>query len=308
MSDYEKIYVRFRGRTLGPLTPQKVRDLVRRGQITRMHELSADGLSWTKAEEFGEFFTSGSVVVTTDEPMSEQPVAVATEIGSGSQDFEAGKDVKDGDDWYAHIDGQNCGPVSLAQIENWKSSGQLQGHTLVWRSGLDSWQSAEQALPELFASKFPVQQLVNRGSTQIAGGGGDGLHSLASEMDRRRGWAFFFAVLLIVLSSFQIIGQLITIFAAATANDGAVVALVGGFVGIAFAGTIMTAGILLLQYVGELKQFAINPTHSSSIVTAKRLSAFWAFAGISSLIWLVIFVSVLFVVISIGLSAFDALN
>jgi len=54
----DNIYVRFKGRTLGPLTYQKIQDLVRRGQITRMHDLSYDGMSWIKAEEFGDLFTS----------------------------------------------------------------------------------------------------------------------------------------------------------------------------------------------------------------------------------------------------------
>ena len=72
MSD-EKYYVRFRGRTLGPFDTTRVRDLIKRG-VTRMHELSPDGVSWQPAEVFPELF-----------PASAQPEQVTQSFSQPSQ-------------------------------------------------------------------------------------------------------------------------------------------------------------------------------------------------------------------------------
>jgi hypothetical protein len=59
----ERIFVRFKGRTLGPFNAERTRELYRRGQITKLHELSSDGVSWVKADQFPLFsseFPSGS--------------------------------------------------------------------------------------------------------------------------------------------------------------------------------------------------------------------------------------------------------
>jgi hypothetical protein len=37
----DRVYIRFKGRVLGPLTQEKTMDMVKRGQITRQHELSS---------------------------------------------------------------------------------------------------------------------------------------------------------------------------------------------------------------------------------------------------------------------------
>lgn len=316
MTDDERIYVRFRGRTLGPLTAQKVHDLIRRGQITRVHELSGDGLSWSKAEEFGDFFAVPRAETTKAEQTatnsSESVRHSAGQIESGLS-VNAQTSVEPAVEWYAHVNGENQGPISLDQLRQWKESGRVQAQTLVWQSGLDSWQPAEDVLPEIFGT------LVSASSGSTDGSSGyavqptarGGLSALAHEMDRRRGWAFFFAIVLIVLSSFVILGQLATIFVAASgsaAGANTVPALIGGIVGIAFAGTVMTVGILILQYCGVVKEFALRPTDPSALMAARRLSAVWSFTGIASLIWLVILMSFVLVAVSIGLSLIEAFS
>lgn len=52
----ERYYVRFKGRVLGPLTREKTMDLAKRGQITKQHELSPDGVAWKQAQEFPDLF------------------------------------------------------------------------------------------------------------------------------------------------------------------------------------------------------------------------------------------------------------
>lgn len=319
MPDDDKIYVRFRGRTLGPLTHQKVRDLIQRGQITRIHELSGDGLSWSKAEDFGEFFAKpvaassreqGSGIAPDDDQDDDALLAeYQADDSSGAVTADPEPEVE----WYAHLDGENRGPLSIGQLRDLKSQGRLHATTLVWRAGIDTWQPADQALPEFFGQS----QNHSAGLHEYSYGGGQrsgsitGYTQLAIETDRRRGWAFFFGIVLIVVSSLQIIGQLATVFIAASgsaAGVNTVPALIGGMLGIALAGTILAAGILLLQYCSRARDFAANPSESTALAAQKQLSTLWCFVGIASLVWLVIAASLFLIVLAIGLSLFDAIS
>ncbi len=326
MSDDEKIYVRFRGRTLGPLTPQKVRDLIQRGQITRMHELSGDGLSWTKAEAFGEFFTvrreqgsSGNGVETAarmetraeSESQTKSSAPIEAPRGSTVNPHTA---VEPTVEWYAHVNGENQGPLSFDQLSHWVNSRTIDAKTLVWRSGLDSWQPAAEVVPELFRSQRAFPEASVAQSAQFDLELGEGYHGsadfvvLAREFNRQRGWAFFFALVLVVLSSLAILGGLMIILTAATgsaAGANTVVPMVFAILGIAFAGTVLTAGVLLLQYCGRVSRLSVSPGKNLALSALKSLHLFWTFAGIASLIWLVTWITIFIVFFSMGLIAIN---
>ncbi len=139
MSD-EKYYVRFRGRTLGPFDESKVRDLIKRGQVTRMHELSPDGVSWQKAEAFPELFAVASQPAQSFEQTSQAEAVVQS--GDSSSDVA---------EWYAHLNDENKGPVTKTQLAQWIASGALTQESLVWKEGTEEWEPANIAVPELFA-------------------------------------------------------------------------------------------------------------------------------------------------------------
>lgn len=132
MSD-SKYYVRFKGRVLGPFDDQKVRGLIKRGQVTRTHELSPDGLSWQPATAFEELFRSevAAAATTMADPV-ETPADIPVE-------------------WYAHINEENKGPVTKQQLSEWVASGAVTAESLVWKEGLENWEAANILLPELFA-------------------------------------------------------------------------------------------------------------------------------------------------------------
>lgn len=145
MSD-EQYYVRFRGRTLGPFSSEKVKALVSRGQVTRMHELSCDGLSWTKADAFPEFFPRGTEANNLEIKENEEPDPEP----EAEQQLPAASANSDEDNWYAHIEGRNEGPVSKNKLTEWIASGSLQRDSLVWRPEYENWQPAEAVLGSLF--------------------------------------------------------------------------------------------------------------------------------------------------------------
>lgn len=47
-----KLYVRLKGRALGPFTSKRLQQMATSGKLNRLSELSKDGLSWAKAENF----------------------------------------------------------------------------------------------------------------------------------------------------------------------------------------------------------------------------------------------------------------
>ena len=117
----ERFYVRFKGRVLGPLTREKTLELAKRGQITKQHELSPDGQAWRLAEEFTEFFaqpTRGKKSETQAD-VSLQATIVQPEILE--------------EQWYAHFDGSNQGPVNEAMMRQWIKESKVRRDTMVWK-------------------------------------------------------------------------------------------------------------------------------------------------------------------------------
>ena len=127
------------------LDTTRVRDLIKRGQVTRMHELSPDGVSWQPAEVFPELF-----------PASAQPEQVTQSFSQPSQINEPAPAPVETGDWYAHLNNENKGPVTKDQLAQWIASGALTQETLVWQEGREDWEPANIAVPELFSAS-PVQ-------------------------------------------------------------------------------------------------------------------------------------------------------
>ncbi|MDB4759842.1 GYF domain-containing protein [bacterium] len=139
MSD-EKFYVRFRGRTLGPFDEGKVRGLIKRGQVTRMHELSPDGVSWQKADAFPELF-----------PAASQPTQAFEQTDQSHDSMPPDEPNTGVAEWYAHMNDENKGPVTKNQIAQWIAAGAITQESLVWKEGTEEWEPANIAVPELFA-------------------------------------------------------------------------------------------------------------------------------------------------------------
>lgn len=155
MSD-QKYYVRFRGRTLGPFDETKVRELIKRGQVTRMHEISPDGLSWQPAESFAELFDPAA-----DRSTSPQAAAQVEPDNATPQPR------AENADWYAHLNDEQKGPVTKNQIGQWVASGAITPQTLVWKDGNKSWEAAMVAIPEFFTTaSFDSVQMSQAGVQQ----------------------------------------------------------------------------------------------------------------------------------------------
>lgn len=51
-------------------------------------------------------------------------------------------------DWHYEKDGSSAGPVSEAQLQAMRASGEINGHTRVWKAGWPDWQQASLVWPD----------------------------------------------------------------------------------------------------------------------------------------------------------------
>ena len=134
-------YVRIRGKVHGPFTEEKVKNLVRTGKVSRVHELSLDKSDWKSANEFPTLFTSEQKQKNwRDRPQSEKSDTTPS-------------DQPPDQSWYYAIDSDKHGPVTLDNMMALTAVGTITVDTLVWTNGMDKW-SAAGTVPQV-ASLFP---------------------------------------------------------------------------------------------------------------------------------------------------------
>jgi hypothetical protein len=272
--DTEKIYLRFRGRTLGPFTSAKAAEMLQRGQITRLHEVSADGASWTRAEEFYKSFfnrTAGNAVV-------EKEVKKEETIKEQDEPSE--------EQWYAYFANQKQGPMSLVVLQQHVLSGNVNRDTLVWRTGLTDWQPAVIVLPALFPKNMPPKEEVQQGSIRNERQGQlsrEVVHSLV----RTKPWVMLIASFWIFLTISAILGlgfQFVLTLRAPLPGPTSAFLATGFALAILVQGAILYCGILLLNYGQSLTQLKYQKTEKDLILSGNALSRFFFATGVIVLI------------------------
>src|SRR5579883_2361016 len=72
----KRLYVRVRGRVIGPFSLAQLKALRERGQFHRFHEISEDRKRWVSATTLDELFGSGAESVLPLEPAATRAGAV----------------------------------------------------------------------------------------------------------------------------------------------------------------------------------------------------------------------------------------
>lgn len=276
----ERYYVRFKGRVLGPMSKDKTIELIRRGQISRMHELSPDGLAWRPAEEFTELF-----------PKKVEPAPQATQQSKA----ETAPVAQPVEQWYAHIDGQNVGPVDEENLRMLAVSGRLHADSLIWKNGMPEWLAAEVVRPMWFA-RMGRSQTTDSANDQSSS---NLINDFCQEISKRTSWVYLIAVMAVVLSSGQLIAVVAYIF-----HQFSRPARTGGQAIILFAATLIVFvvigfqffnSVLLLRFANSISVLRHAPSDRNLLQSLARLSTFWLFTGILSLAGTVLLVVMLIV-------------
>jgi hypothetical protein len=276
--DTEKIYLRFRGRTLGPFTSAKAADMLQRGQITRLHEVSADGSSWIRAEDFYKsFFNRSAVSLEVNvETKKEDEKPKEQEQASGEQ-------------WYAFFANQKQGPMSMVVLQQHVLSGNVNRDTLVWRSGLADWQPAVIVLPALFPKNMPPKdevQETSRRNVRAAELSGEVVHSFV----KSKVWVILIASLWIMSTIGSIVGlgfQFVLVLRSPIPGPASAFLATGFAMAILVQGVILYCGILLLNYGQALTQLRYQKTEADLLLAGNSLSRFFTATGVVVLVSLI---------------------
>jgi TM2 domain-containing membrane protein YozV len=136
-----QLYVRIRGRVLGPFDKEKLKLFARQGQLGRMHELSQDATNWVQASTYPELFVSGEHPVKVDAvqtPKESQNVAQ----GTPPEHLETSRT------WWYRKNNSEAGPVDKATIQQLLGTGNITPDDSVWTEGMRQWVPARQ-VPDL---------------------------------------------------------------------------------------------------------------------------------------------------------------
>lgn len=136
MNPDQVLYVRAKGRVLGPFTLAQLKTLRDRGQLRRFHEVSEDRSAWRPASTLAQLFAE------------ERPTGPAAEAAYSLAKLDAARPadavpiVVEAADWY-YVDagGQQAGPVPRERLLDLWHAGTISAVTLVWREGMASWEA-----------------------------------------------------------------------------------------------------------------------------------------------------------------------
>ncbi len=278
--EYERIYIRFKGRVLGPMTQEKAVELIRRGQITKQHELSPDGVAWKSADEFTSLFKSES---TPGKQKTQDTKDVATVSEPNSQL------------WYANIDGANQGPVDESTLKRWIVDGKVTADTMIWRPGMQDWISAETIRSDWFPPESRSTGAKSKSTGRIEGKSAklesQSQNSELTVLLASRGWVQFLSILGLIFGTFAVVGSIAWFFLIAT-RDGSgpvkVIAVIISLVAMATAIAWFIGSLFLLSYFNRLSVLNYRLTAEDNQRAMQSLNRFWKFTGMVVLIWLVV--------------------
>lgn len=291
MSDYERVFVRFRGRTIGPFTPDKVKEMVRRGQVTRMHELSGDGLSWMKADEFGNFFPHAPSMGSSE--LAAGASSVPPGGGGGMDEYDEGGGAAAAPmanenataQWYAHVNGEKQGPVSMDQMRLYTEAKLLKKDSLVWKNGMDEWKPASQAIPELFGGAAATAS-ATASSGEPAESMGEGVGGpLLDEMSQNHSVVLTAAIGLLAAG---IVVMLAEIFVLNRPGIRRSQDYMASGIQIALAVAMLVSGGFGIVVASKLKELAGSSSAITALLSVRATNQFWLVGMICILAWLAI--------------------
>lgn len=272
----DRLYVRIRGRVQGPFEIERLQALVRRGQVSRMHEVSADQSNWRPAGDHPELFQPHQ---------RDESVSAHRSTSEDEGEFATG-----GEDatWYYAKDGEQHGPVTLKNLRVLASQGIVDASDLVWTDGMSEW------LP---AIQTPLAASLEQRRGQ------EGAHLFSADLRRTlsesRSWVVFIATFLFVIAALLVLLGSASIVVGA--RDKNVAAVAGGGFSL-FYGVVCGWGAnLLSRYVRQLRRFGADKSDKSLDRALRALTRFWIFLSIVFIVLAVNSLAVLIWVLSVGL-------
>lgn len=285
----DSFYVRIRGRVQGPYESERLRQLVKRGQLSRMHEVSTDKVTWVPAADYPDLFASRERVERQREPKGhEQTDADANQRGAITDTTRP-----DEKDWYYARNNVQHGPVGFEHLNMLGKTGALQPDDLVWKEGMAEWQPAAQ-----------VQGLV---IAHPAGSEGPSTHNNSGTIDPQllrtvsdsRPWSGFVSICVNTIGAMSAIFSLLAFLLGI--RHGNVAETAGGLFLLIWSGVIITGGVLLSKYNRSAARFVAQESMTLLDQAMRSLRSLWVFLSIILLIFLVNMIGLFVWAIAAGL-------
>lgn len=272
-----QLYIRLRGKMQGPYSTEQLQAFARRGQFSRTHEVSSDGVSWVRASNYPQLFSNEIKVLDASQPVSTTTVQDEIRIGppQGGRQKPGG-----GGEWHYTIGGAELGPVDFATLQGLVSQGRLGASDVVWTDGMADW------LPP---SRVPALAGAGSGgadsgqSAAPAGVGGTG--GVTAQMLRAssgmRPWMMFVAVVIFLASAF-------VAFLGVTSLFQGGISTAFGLVWLVFSGLSVALGVFLVICFNRLG-LAVHTKQvrdfEEALASQRR---FWFFFGVVLIVGMII--------------------
>lgn len=271
------LYIRIRGRVQGPFEMEKLRGLARRGQFSRMHQVSTDGAQWQSASDYPELFASpvhaaAQEVTPAAEPLT--PVPAAKSNGHTSSHTAA---------WFYTQGESQRGPVDFEALKELAAQGQLKANDAVWTEGMNNWATAESlaSLADLFQNHQTVDTDSSRHDSTDHG---EISHDLLRTLGDSQGWVLFIALVGYLYTLGMAAGGVLQLVSARTLGG---IAVAGGLTSLLQAALVAAGSTLLLNYRSQISLARYEKTETRLDSAFRALGRVWLFSGIVLLVTLV---------------------
>ena len=140
----EMLYVKMRGRVIGPFDADRLKQMAKMGQLSRTHMLSTDAENWQRASEFPELFltSSGSNPTVSTSAVTESSAPAIEKHNQMTSE------AVNEPTWHYTMSGQQIGPVATAELRELIAAARLGPFDLVWQDGMDDWATID-SIPQL---------------------------------------------------------------------------------------------------------------------------------------------------------------
>ncbi len=285
-----QLYVRIRGRVLGPFDQEKLQSLVRRGQLSRMHELSPDATNWVQASTYPELFVSESHISSV---ITQQVSSQTTEtVHVDAHQITARR-------WWYRLNATEFGPVEQSTLQQMLVSGKLGPDDYVWAEGMSQWLPVRQ-IPDLLphqAATWPQQSM---------GGPSIGPTERKSELSlslcrtatNSCSWVVFIAIVAFVYAGLAILAGIFALIHGANHHLPEVVAW--GLFELIFGVDVAAGGFLLSNYASRMKSLRYSNQDIILEKALEMLHTFWIYVSINLIVILALLVFLMVWMIAIA--------
>ncbi|MDG2470520.1 MAG: GYF domain-containing protein, partial [Pirellulaceae bacterium] len=246
----------------GPYPMEKLKQMVDRGQLSRIHQISEDGEIWRKASEVPELFEPRRRVEVYDpEPREPEP-------REPEPNRKEPPDPTTGKQWYVEKGGQPHGPLPFEALQASFARGEFSPNTKVWSDGMKDWVEA-----------YTIPGLVNGGpgDDDEATSTGEIDDQVLSRLFDSRSWVITVAVLLVVWALLAFVGAFYTMVVGIKASDSP--SVIGAMVQFLLVALMVVFAIMTFSYSSAIQAIKVTPDNSSLHFAMKKLNRLWVFSA-----------------------------